>query len=102
MENLLTAAAARAKRYLADLPSRPVAPSPAALAALKELSTPLQDHPLDPTRVLEELDDIGSPATVATAGGRFFGFVLVRTAKWRGRRTTELRASLVVFRLSMR
>ena len=83
METLLTAAASRAHHYLEPLASRPVAPSPAALATLKELATPLQAHPLEPTRVLEELDDIGSPSTVATAGGRFFGFVLVRTLKQR-------------------
>jgi len=76
MESLLTNAAARAHRYLTGLADRPVASSPAALDALKELATPLQDHPIEPARVLEELDDIGSPATVATAGGRFFGFVI--------------------------
>jgi hypothetical protein len=72
MEGLVKDAAARADHYLAGLPNRPVAPSPAALDALKKLATPLQVHPLDPARVLEELDDIGSPATVASAGGRFF------------------------------
>jgi glutamate/tyrosine decarboxylase-like PLP-dependent enzyme len=76
MAGVLAEAAARAGRYLDGLDARPVAPSPAALAALKELATPLQAHPLDPARVLDELDDIGSPATVATAGGRFFGFVI--------------------------
>jgi glutamate/tyrosine decarboxylase-like PLP-dependent enzyme len=30
----------------------------------------------DPARVLAELDEIGSPATVATAGGRYFGYVI--------------------------
>jgi len=69
MEDLLTNAAARAHRYLAGLSASPVAPSAAALDALKELATPLQAHPLEPARVLEELDNIGSPATVATAGG---------------------------------
>ena len=83
MDQLFTNAASRAHHYLEALASRPVAPSPAALAALKELATPLQAHPLRPARVLEELDDIGSPATVATAGGRFFGFVLFRTLKQR-------------------
>ena len=73
---LLTDVVTRAHRYLTGLPARPVAPSAAALAALKEFATPLQAHPLVPARVLEELDDIGSPATVATAGGRFFGFVI--------------------------
>jgi hypothetical protein len=89
MDELLTDAAACADRYLADLPNRPVAPTAAALEALKELATPLQAHPLDPARVLEELDDIGSPATVATAGGRYFGFALSRTLKQRPRQDTE-------------
>ena len=88
MEELLKDAAGRACRYLQGLADRPVAPSPAALAALKELATPLQAHPLELARVLEELDDIGSPATVATAGGRFFGFVLARTPNQRPRRDT--------------
>jgi hypothetical protein len=56
---------------------------------LKELTTPLQDHPIDPARVLAELEDIGSPATVATAGGRFFGIVLARTPKRRPPKDTE-------------
>jgi hypothetical protein len=89
MDELLKDAAARADRYLAGLPERPVAPSLAALDALKELARPLQDHPLGPAQVLQELDDIGSPATVATAGGQFFGFVLSRTSKRRPRQDTE-------------
>jgi glutamate/tyrosine decarboxylase-like PLP-dependent enzyme len=36
----------------------------------------LQDQPLDAAQVLEELDTIGSPAAVASAGGRYFGFVI--------------------------
>ncbi len=35
----------------------------------------LADEPADAARVIEELDRLGSPATMATAGGRFFGFV---------------------------
>jgi glutamate/tyrosine decarboxylase-like PLP-dependent enzyme len=35
----------------------------------------LPDGPTDPAAVLAQLDDVGSPATVATTGGRFFGFV---------------------------
>jgi glutamate/tyrosine decarboxylase-like PLP-dependent enzyme len=76
MEQLLTDAANRAARYLQSLPQRRVSPSPSALEGLSRLATPLQDEPLDPALVLEELDSIGSPATVATAGGRFFGFVI--------------------------
>ena len=36
---------------------------------------PLPEAPGDPFCVLDLLDRVGSPATVATAGGRFFGFV---------------------------
>jgi glutamate/tyrosine decarboxylase-like PLP-dependent enzyme len=31
---------------------------------------------MDPSAVLAQLDEIGSPATVASAGGRYFGFVI--------------------------
>jgi glutamate/tyrosine decarboxylase-like PLP-dependent enzyme len=43
---------------------------------LRLLDVSLQDEPLHPLAVIQELDEIGSPATVATAGGRFFGFVI--------------------------
>jgi glutamate/tyrosine decarboxylase-like PLP-dependent enzyme len=76
MEHLLTDALGTVLRYLAGLPERPVFPSPTSLDALNEFSRPLQDQPRDPTDVLRELDAYGSPATVATAGGRFFGFVI--------------------------
>jgi len=35
----------------------------------------MPDDPCDPLQVLSVLDEIGSPATVASAGGRYFGFV---------------------------
>jgi glutamate/tyrosine decarboxylase-like PLP-dependent enzyme len=76
MEDMLKDAAGRASRYLASLPARGVQPSADAVAALSRLRQPLQDEPLAPARVIEELDTLGSPATVATAGGRFFGFVI--------------------------
>src|SRR5437870_2685941 len=73
---VLQTAAALAAEYLAGLPTRSVAPTPAALARLRSLDRPLPDGPVDPTAVLEELHAVGSPATMATAGGRFFGFVV--------------------------
>jgi glutamate/tyrosine decarboxylase-like PLP-dependent enzyme len=69
-------AATRAARYLDDVQSRRVAPSPPSVDGLSEFFRPLQEHPMDAAAVLEELDAAGSPATVATAGGRFFGFVI--------------------------
>ena len=75
MTDLLSQAALRANRYLAGLDTRAVAPSEEALDALAELDRPLPDGPSEPEAVIELLDRVGSPATMATAGGRFFGFV---------------------------
>lgn len=73
---LLRKTAERSIRYLKDLDERPVAPDPAAIAALERLDTPLPKKPLSDRKVLALLDKLGSPATVATAGRRFFGFVI--------------------------
>ena len=76
MPGEIAVATARAGRYLDGLAARPVAPTPAALDNLARFAQPLQDHPIEPAQVVQELDEFGSPATVATAGGRFFGFVI--------------------------
>jgi glutamate/tyrosine decarboxylase-like PLP-dependent enzyme len=76
MEKLLTETADRAARYLAGLADRNVAPLPEHVAGLTALGGPLPQGPTDPAEVLALLDDIGSPATVASAGGRYFGFVI--------------------------
>jgi glutamate/tyrosine decarboxylase-like PLP-dependent enzyme len=76
MKTLLTDVAMRAARYLEGLPDRGVAPSAQALAGLRELDHPLPQEPASAETVLEILDRIGSPATVASAGGRYFGFVI--------------------------
>ena len=76
MEHLLLDVANRANRYVVGLPERSVAPSLEAIERLRLLDIPLQDEPIEPSRVLAELDDIGSPATVATTGSRYFGFVV--------------------------
>ena len=73
---LLADAAARAARYLAELQERSVAPTPAGLAGLERLAPPLPERGLAAERVLALLDEAGSPATLATAGPRFFGFVI--------------------------
>ena len=76
MRDLLDDAARRAIRYLDDLPRRRVAPDAAALAGLAELDGPLPGGPCAPAETLRRLDDLGSPATMASAGGRFFGLVI--------------------------
>jgi glutamate/tyrosine decarboxylase-like PLP-dependent enzyme len=75
MNQLLKMAAERAVRYRESVNERQVAPSPEAIARLAELGGPLPDQPTSAETVLALLDDLGSPATVATAGGRYFGFV---------------------------
>ncbi len=76
MEHLLNAVAERASRYLNTLDGRSVAPTPDAVQRLSQLDEPLPDHPTDAEAVLALLDEVGSPATMATAGSRFFGFVV--------------------------
>ena len=76
MDELLRNTAERAIRYVNELPARRVAPDAAALAGLGRFDEPLPDGPDDPERVIGLLDDAGSPATVASAGARFFGFVI--------------------------
>jgi glutamate/tyrosine decarboxylase-like PLP-dependent enzyme len=50
--------------------------APAAVAGLARLEAALNDGPVDPAVVLAELDEVVSPATMAMAGPRFFGFVI--------------------------
>jgi len=76
MQKLLTETADRAARYVAEIGDRQVAPLPADVARLEALGGRLPQSPMDPSEVLRLLDEIGSPATVATAGGRYFGFVV--------------------------
>ena len=76
MSDLLDEASRRARHYLAALDARAVAPSPQALAALARFDGPLPEHTSSAMEVLAELDEFGSPATMASAGGRFFGFVI--------------------------
>jgi glutamate/tyrosine decarboxylase-like PLP-dependent enzyme len=53
-----------------------VEPSEAAAAALSEFHEPFPAAPCDPRLAVALLDKIGSPATLATTGGRYFGFVI--------------------------
>lgn len=76
MNDLLQATAQRAIRYLSSVDTRGVAPTPEAIARLAALGGPLPEEPADAAEVLALLDDIGSPATMASTGGRYFGFVI--------------------------
>ena len=74
--DLLAQAAALAGRYLETLPSRPVS-ARADLAALRAaLGGPLPARGTDPAEVLERLAADVEPGLVASAGPRYFGFVI--------------------------
>jgi hypothetical protein len=63
-------------RYLEQIQGRSVFPSQDSLNNLTRLGGPLPDHGEAPSSILSLLDEFGSPATVRTAGGRYFGFVV--------------------------
>jgi glutamate/tyrosine decarboxylase-like PLP-dependent enzyme len=73
---ILDDAARRARAYLNGLNDRSVEASPAAVAALRQLDEALPEGPSDAAETLALLDRVVSPATLAIAGGRFFGFVI--------------------------
>jgi glutamate/tyrosine decarboxylase-like PLP-dependent enzyme len=75
MKELLTNAAARAVQYLDGIENRRVTPAPEDAVRVEALGGKLPPHPTDPAEVIALLDQAGSPATVASAGGRYFGFV---------------------------
>ncbi len=72
---LLAEAATRAARYTSAINNRHVAPSPEDIARLDALGGPLNEDPRDPFELIALLDDCGSPATIASTGPRYFGFV---------------------------
>ena len=76
MNELLSDASGRAIRYLQHIQTRAVAPSAAAVTALRVFDEPLPAGPTDPAATLRLLDEVGSPATMGMAGPRFFGFVI--------------------------
>jgi glutamate/tyrosine decarboxylase-like PLP-dependent enzyme len=87
---LLQDACQRALAYLGGLAERRVGPAAEAVAALGRLDFALPGPGLDATEVLRLLDELGSPATVASAGPRYFGFVtggtlpVAQAATWLG------------------
>jgi len=76
MKELLEDAAERAIAYLEGLNSRSVAPAPGAVDKLNLLDEGLPEAPSDPAGTLKLMDEVCSPASMAMAGPRFFGFVI--------------------------
>ncbi len=73
---VLQTAAMAALEYAKAIDDRRVVPDPEALAALASFDERLPDVGADPLSTLRLLHDVGSPATVATTGARYLGFVI--------------------------
>ena len=84
----LKVAAASANQYLSTVTERRVSPSEEAVRGLSRFHETLPESKTNPREVIELLHEVGSPATVASTGGRYFGFVIggslpaVTAASW--------------------
>lgn len=72
---LLDHASACAAEYAAGAREMRVVPDAAALKGLAVLPAAFPEDPTEPSRIVDLLHRHGSPATAATTGGRYFGFV---------------------------
>jgi glutamate/tyrosine decarboxylase-like PLP-dependent enzyme len=74
--DVLSFAAERAQRYARQIGDRRVAPEDGHVRGLERFREAFPEGSSDPRSVVAMLDEFGSPATVATTGGRYFGFVI--------------------------
>src|SRR4029079_17753264 len=73
---LLRRTADLAADFLDSLEDRPVFPQASAAGLRDALAVALQDEPLAPEQVVEELAAAADPGLVAIPSGRYFGFVI--------------------------
>ncbi len=73
---LLQQVAGRVAAYRAGLPDRRVTPAADAPALREALGGTLPDGPTSPAEVVDLLATAAEPGLMATAGPRFFGFVI--------------------------
>jgi glutamate/tyrosine decarboxylase-like PLP-dependent enzyme len=76
MRTLLRRTADLAADYLESVDERPVYPQISTEELYARLSGPLPEGPRDPEAVVEELARAADPGIVASAGGRYHGFVI--------------------------
>ena len=75
MSKLWRETAERAIQYNQQIRDRRVYPDASAIDQLAQFDEPFPTDSTPDTEVIAMLDDLGSPATVAVTGGRYFGFV---------------------------
>src|SRR5262249_46488651 len=87
---LLRRTAELAADFLDSVDERPVFPQASADEVRESLRVRLQDEPLEPEQVVEQLAAAADPGLVAIPSGRYFGFVIggglpaARAADWLG------------------
>jgi glutamate/tyrosine decarboxylase-like PLP-dependent enzyme len=74
--DLLEDADRRGRDYVASAGTRRVFPDDTAIAGLTRFAEVLPESGTSPAATIALLDDVGAPATVASTGGRYFGFVI--------------------------
>jgi glutamate/tyrosine decarboxylase-like PLP-dependent enzyme len=75
-KQILLSAATKAIDYIQAAEHRNVAPEPSALTNLNKFNEELPMHGMDSTETIDFLHEVGSPATMVSNGGRYFGFVI--------------------------
>jgi glutamate/tyrosine decarboxylase-like PLP-dependent enzyme len=75
-ERAIEEAAAHAAQFLRGLPERPVGARAGAAELRARLGGPLPEGPTDPAEVVGQLAKLADDGLVASAGPRFFGFVV--------------------------
>jgi glutamate/tyrosine decarboxylase-like PLP-dependent enzyme len=72
----VTLASEYVKDYVSSINDRRVSPSNEAILDLAHFNEPLPKTSIDAETVINMLHEYGSPATVASTGGRYFGLVV--------------------------
>lgn len=75
-KQVLLSAATKSIDYLDAAEHRNVSPAPSALSDLNRFNEELPLHGIDSIQTLDFLNETGSPATMASNGNRYFGFVI--------------------------
>jgi glutamate/tyrosine decarboxylase-like PLP-dependent enzyme len=75
-KDVLDRATARSMEWIDSIPDRDVAPKSSVDVMKKVFGHPLQDGPMDPVQVVDELATLAEPGLMAMPSGRFFGWVI--------------------------